>query len=345
MFCRVSGSLPSFQHTSSPELDNLLETFRSNVFLPAHLRKAQRDIIYRPKNHHLLSTEEPATVAIGDEVLQLRPLNRMRDEPLTRTSIIKILQLMREAKNWQNLAPFLIGLRNSQRVLRQPHLEKMVRTACEQGNEGAIMECLRQSEKTGVELWQVGVAVELMWRAMGRAIEGNWTEEAVDRGLRLADSLWIMMQDPKHANEQLLDPTQCPETVGVMVQLHAAKAVMFHEQKDIHGKVVEYTQRLLALWEKMNFPNSDSDVRTATLNLMKWAPVWHGMKMARKVSEVTSEMKKELGIRVKEVEVAMEAARNIVYSYREALPVEDQEKATYYRRGVGLYEKLSSVSS
>lgn len=275
----------------------------------------------------------------------MHPLNRMRDEPRTRTSIAKILKLMRDIQNWQNLAPFLTGLRNSQRKLKQAHLEKMIRNACEQGNEGAIMECLRQPEKTGVRLWQPRVAVELMWRAVTRATEGNWTEEAVDRGLHLADSLWIMMQDPKHVDKKLLNPTHCPEIVGVMVQLQAAKAVMFHEQKDTQGKVFEYTQRLLALWEEMNFQNHDSDIYTADYNLLKWAPVWHGMKMARKVSGVTSEMRRALGIRVKEVEAAMEAARIIIQSHQEALHVEHSAKADHVPRGVKMYETLSSVSS
>lgn len=283
-------------------------------------------------------------MAIGDEVLQIHPLNRMRDEPGTNSSLHRIFKLMRNAKNWQNLAPLLTGLRNSKRLIKSSLVEQVVRNACERENEGAILECLRQADKTGLKLRHPTVAEALMSRAVAMAVDGDWTGGAVHSALGLADSVWIMMQDPKHAEAGLPDPTHNPVIVGAMVQLHAAKAVMFHEQKDTEGKVVEYTQRLLALWEKLIFP-VDCDKFDADRNLLKWAPVWHGMKMARKVSEVTDEMKGKLGIRAKEMESALEIARKTVASIPRPGSVQNDEELNYVRRGVKLYEKLSSVSS
>lgn len=342
------GSLPTFQPTSSPELDELLGKFRSNVFFPAYLPIPQRNIIYRPKNHHLLTGDEPATAAIGDEVLQMHPLNRMRDEPKMGTSLYRINKLMREARDYRNLAPFMIGCRNSKRALRRPFVEQAVRNACEQDNESAILNCLRQAGKTGLKLWQHNVAETLMNRAVWMAVDMNWTEEAVDRGLDFADSLWIMMQDPTHIEAGLPNPTYNPVIVGVMVQLHSAKAVMFQGQKDTQGKgsepiVVEYTQRLLALWDKLIFP-VDCDRSDADSNLRKWAPIWHGMKMAQKASGVRKEVKKELSIRVKAIESALKNARKILQTNQRPASVQLDEKPNYTRRGEKLYEKLSSVS-
>ena len=344
IFSLVLGLLPTFQPTSLPELDELLEKFRSNVFFPAHLPKAQREIIYRPKYHHLLMGDEPATVTIGNEIVQMHPLNPMRDEPKMSTSFGRINKLMREAKNYQNLVPFMIGCRTSKRVLRKSFVEKAVRHACEQKNENVIMECLRQTDQTGLKLWHHNIAETLMFRAIWMALDMDWTEEAVDKGLRFADMLWIMMQHPKHTEAGLPNPAYNPVIVGVMVQLHAAKAVKSLGQIDAHGKVIEYTQRLLALWDKLIFPVS-YDEFDAHSNLRKWAPIWHGMKMARKVSGVTREMREELGIRVKEIASALENARKFLQLNPRPASFQLNEKLHYDQRGLNLYEKLSSVVS
>ncbi len=264
----------------------------------------------------------------------MHPLNHLHDEPRTRSALARITELMAEPRDWQNLAPFLIGLRNSKRQLREFQAVKIVRKGCEKGMEGALMECFRQARRTGLGLWHREVAVEMMWRALGRAIEGGWTEDAVNRGIELADSLWIMMQDPKHATGNK-DSTHFPEVVGVMVHLHAAKAVMFQGKKDTEGKVAEYTQRLLALWDKLVFPVEYDQWYKAHDNLKIWTPIWFGMKMARKVSGISTEMRQELGVKIKEMGTHLEGARNLVVSC---------QPDGVIRRGVDMHEKLSQVS-
>ena len=272
------------------------------------------------------------------------PLDRLRDEPKMSTSLHRIKQLMRETRDYRNLASFMIGCRNSGRILRKPFVEQIVRNACEQGNEYAIIECLKQADKTGLKLWHHNIAETLMSRATWMAVDQHWTEGAVNRGLGFAESLWIMMQDPKQIQPGLPNPTYNPVIVGVMVQLLATKAVMFHGQKDTQGKVAEYTQRLLAVWNRLMFP-INCDKYDADSNLRKWAPIWHGMKMARKVSGITKEMREELGMRVKEVASALETARETLQINPKPASVQPDQKPNYDRRGAKLYEKLSSVSS
>ena len=266
----------------------------------------------------------------------MHPLNPMRDEP-KKSSTHRIALLMQETKDWRNLPSLLIGLRNSRRPMKRAPLEKMVRNACEHGYEGVIMECLRQTDKTGVVLCHLRLAHTLMLRAVYRAIEGDWTEAALNKGLDLADSLWIMMHDPKHEspNGSSENPTQSPQIVGVMLQLHAAKAVMLQARQDTQGKVVEYTQRLLALWGKLDF-SFDPDPPHGADKLLEWIPIWHGMKMAQKISGMTIKMRDELGIRIKEIETAIDNALNII---------RQSQGDAGFRRGLKLYENISSVSS
>lgn len=266
----------------------------------------------------------------------MKPLNRMDDEPGTRAAIAKVLELMYEPRDWENLAPFLIGLRNSGRVLRESMTEKIVRVACHKGRETAIMECFRQVDRTGLGLWHLPIAREMMWRALGRAMEGGWKGEALDKGIELADSVWIMMQDPKHLDptKKHRDATYSPEIVGVMVQLHAAKAVMFQGGYDHGGLVAEYTQRLLALWTKLVFPVEYEQWYNANSDLKMWAPIWHGLKLAQKVSEI-GPMKVLLSPRINEMESAIHEAKAVL--------IRRGKDST--SRGLKLYEELSRASS
>ena len=92
------GYLPTFHPTSSPALDELLSTFRTNIFLPAQLSAAQRKLVFRKKNHHLLTGDEPATATIGSEVVQMLPLDHLRDEPDIDSLILSAKQAMMHGK-------------------------------------------------------------------------------------------------------------------------------------------------------------------------------------------------------------------------------------------------------
>lgn len=269
----------------------------------------------------------------------------MKDEPRMSASLHLINQLMRETRDYWNLAPFMIGCRNSNRVVTQAFIERAVRNACEQGKEVAIIDCLRQTDKTGLKLCHYNIAATLMLRATWMAVDQDWTERGVNEALKFAESLWIMMQDPDQMEERQPNPMNNLTVVGVMLQLHAVKAVKFHKQVDAQGEVVEFTRRLLALWNKPAFLFESGYKIEADIRLRNWAPLWHGMKLARKVSGMTKEMREELAKRVKEVASAMEVAREILQYKPKAAPVQADQRLDYDRRGVKLYEKLSSVSS
>lgn len=229
-FCNSSAELPTFTPTNSPQLDELLTTFRTDIFLPACLPKAQQDIIFRKKLHHLLLTDEPATASIGKEVVQLRPLHRA-DEPRTISSLAKILDLLPHAGEgaWENLPAFLAGLKISKRKLKGYQMEKIVRRACKQGREGLIMQCMKQVERTGLSLWDAGAAREMMMASVRRANEAKWTKNGVAGALRFAEAVWSLMQEPRHAlpkkRDGLADPMSRPEIVGILLQLHSANAL------------------------------------------------------------------------------------------------------------------------
>lgn len=104
-----------------------------------------------------------------------------------------------------------------------------MRRACKQGKEGLIMQCMKQVERTGLSLWDAGAAREMMLASVRRANEAKWTKNGVAGALKFAESVWSLMQDPRHAlpkkRDGLVDPMSRPEIVGILLQLHSANAL------------------------------------------------------------------------------------------------------------------------
>ena len=335
----MTGTLPTFHPTLSPDLDALLSTFRTNVFLPAHLLRAQQDLIYKRSNWPTLKGNDSATVELSDENIQLQPLDRTKDEPSTRKNFHQVVKLMDESGDWRNLQGWLEGLKSAGRKIEGGVLEKVVRKVVEAKKMGIIIECLQRVEYTGLGLWDLGVAREAMWGGTAIAVQGKWSEGAVEKGVRYAENVWAMMCDEKHAGVQLEDyhPRSRPEVLGLLVLVHAAQAVMFKEGKDEAGMVGKYARLLLQYWDRADLEKvEDGDWVDANIKIFTWAPVLHGLKMARMVVGEESALGKSLGGKVdRELEPLLQKTRLIL----EATPGAEK------RRGLAICESLSRLSS
>lgn len=279
---------------------------------------------------------------LGDEVLQLRPLDKRRDEPGTRGSIATVVRLMGESGEWGNLAGFLEGLKVARRKVAGWQVEKMVRRANEGGKQGVVMDVLRRVEKTGVGLWDVKVCREVMRGAVLKATRSGWSEEGIEKGVKYAENVWELMWDPRHVEEQKkvgMDPRGRPEIVGVMVLMHAVKAAKLEGGKDEEGMVEKYAEIMLKRWE-----NSRSDMAVdaqdwsdANYKLSIWAPVWYGTRMARQVVGAGSPLGKRLEEKlIQDLEPLVQKSQAIVLAHTPEEGV---------RRGLKMYEDILQASS
>lgn len=186
----------------------------------------QRNLVYRRKNWPLLrNPDEPATARIGDEVVQLLPIDRTKDEPNTQKSINKCLSLMRESDSWDNVIPFLMGLKNAKRKLRDDTMSRLVRYLVDAGRREQLLLLFTKTNDTGVGLWDRIVVREAMWGAW-RA-PGEWNQTTIRKGANFAESIWALMHDTKHTKHmtRFPRPTACPEIIAVLMLMHAAKAI------------------------------------------------------------------------------------------------------------------------
>ncbi|MCJ1287574.1 hypothetical protein MMC26_006926 [Xylographa opegraphella] len=334
------GPIPTFPPTSSPSLDALLSTFRTNVFLPSHLLRPQRALIYRRSLQHQLTGEDPITLTLptaspdgsGSEDFTLAPLDHLRDEPATAPAFNTFLSLLRTTADWRLLPFFLEGLRTSGRKLAPARAEKMVRRAAAAGQMGIVGECARMVARTGVKLDEVGLAREMMWGAVQTAVLEGWSAQGTAAAAKQAEGTLVLMEDPAHVGgERARDPRRAPEVVGAgmgLVALRAGKA----GEGDAGGKVEKLARRTLDCWRYAELGGRDGSWWDANRALMWWAPVEVGMRAAMKVLGEQSELGRRLGEVLKaDVEPVVQKAKGIL---------EREGPAEGRRRGIVMYEEL-----
>ncbi|KAM3068938.1 hypothetical protein ACMFMG_004114 [Clarireedia jacksonii] len=281
--CQKNGSIPSFEPTSSPELDQLLARYRYKLFLPAHLSEYDRKIVYNPsKAKGLLA--EPQTVEIGGEAFRLEPIDPLNDEPSKRSSFHKVLELMK-GKDWNNLPRLLEGLKYCKRPVGDLQLLQMVRKAALQDRMDVIIECARRVAYTGFRLNQPEIVKTVMWGLHYKAANSNWDEAETKQALRWAEMVADMLEDKKHAGGVFVkegNVRALPEVIGVLLELAAVRASRHLEGKDVDGKVATYAARMVDVPEK-KLSVEDGPLQ-ANLDwamnywLKEAVPIIHGMK-------------------------------------------------------------------
>ncbi|KAI9850950.1 MAG: hypothetical protein M1838_004735 [Thelocarpon superellum] len=267
----------AFAPTSSPELDSLLSDFRSKVFLPAHLLKPHRNLIYQPRNHARLRSE-PVHVEIGQERVQLEPINRLQDEPSFRKSLPRILSLMREPSDWRVVPAFLAELQTAKRKVTPGQAQKIVRKANEAGRQDIVIECVKRVSKTGLRLNDVHLAREVIWGSYMRAMRAEWAASEVAKAFSQAEYIVDLFEDERHGGGWMVrreDARADPGIIGVLLALSASQARRGQSADgDETGtgtgtgtgigkeKVETYAHRLRAAWS--NLPSSDEAAAATT---------------------------------------------------------------------------------
>lgn len=210
-----------------------------------------------------------------------------------------------------------------------------------------LLACVRQARHTGFTLTHVRVVRELVWGAHLRAVRSGWEAEETAKALGQAEAVMVGLEDPalvegegeKKAGKKTKKVVVVngeeeggsegrPEILGVLLELAAATRakglVGEGEGKDEDGKVAFYATRLEAAWKKAVFLKWGGDDAqggnkkegkywiVANYELMKWAPVWNGIKLALKVLPPGTNVANALKGRLAHVRRYLDRARAVV---------------------------------
>lgn len=234
--------------------------------------------------------EEPVTVTIGenDEKFLLRSMDLLTRPK--KKEIANVVSLMKTKSDWNNLVPFLAGLRMSNRILDSGRWQWLVRKAGEANALGIILQCAKQSERTGLRLNDVAVVQRLFFEIHRMAQKAEFKDPTVSKALSLARQFIELMETPEHVEHDVLrDPKRKPFVVGVLLELSAARALNEYESKDKTGDVVAYAQRLISTWELGNFKRQTKDWYEAENMLQENIPIYNALNLTMQVHGVEAD--------------------------------------------------------
>ncbi|KAI6959097.1 hypothetical protein KC367_g9110 [Hortaea werneckii] len=295
---RKHHGIPNFSETANDDLNNVLASMRSTHFIPGYLPKQERRMILGRKYRQQLQ-DNPVTVNVADEEVNLEWLDREKDIPNRTDLFHRAIDLMASTNNWTNLPSLLTGLKHSGAKLDEKALGKTVRKAASAGRIGIIIQCLQQSTNTGLTLRHEEVLQNVLWALHSTPQLTGWQdEEALLHSLKAANQIALLLETPEHnpyiktTKNHILqphDPRRRPEVLALFLELAAVYSWRFQAGKDTDGKVMTYTSRLLSILstshpEARQLPGSLTPRKSGPQReMLMGIPLWQGLSLAEKI--------------------------------------------------------------
>jgi hypothetical protein len=263
-------------------------TFRTKIFTPGAVSKAHRDLIYKPTRHKLLIGDPGVTVTMSDnEELRLLPL-QTRERPNKKRSLQRLLELLQDGRDWQNLPAFLEGMTLAGEDLPKGYMEKFVRKANEQEKTGIIIRCAEMVRKTGVTLADPSVTTELILGIHMRAAKADFKGEDMNKAVQQAQEVALLLEKPEHCGGKVWkigqkDMRKDLTVLGVMLELRAAQPDHTKGAEVTFGRLSKTASQILAIWPQQDLTVKE-DPGLARVQMERWLPLWAGMKLALKAN-------------------------------------------------------------
>lgn len=230
---------------------------RQTHFIPAYLSEGERRLIFGTKHRQQL-LDNPQSVLIGDEEIELKWMDRRREIPNRTKLFHKAINLMSassegdhegQSKLWSNLPALLIGLKRAHAVPSENAMAKIVRRAVSCGRIGIIIQCLHQVEHTGMSLKMSEVLNNVIWGLRDLAQKDEWSQEALIKALKDAQQVATLLEMKEHGGGGRVtndsDARGSLVAIGVFLELAAMHAYKFQDKKDGDGRVKMYAERLM----------------------------------------------------------------------------------------------------
>ncbi|KAI5867969.1 hypothetical protein GGS23DRAFT_543404 [Durotheca rogersii] len=227
------ASITHFTPTSSAELDEVLNTIRYKIILPAYLPEDQRRRIYLARYQKQLQAD-PVVIEIDGEVIKFHFTDPLTQIPNTRRSVLQALQLCREPADFVNLRPLFEGLTYANRTFPPDFYCKVIRSVGRKGRIYDIIECARGAARTGFRLDSSEKVNEVLHFVQMRAADAAWDPRVLRQCLRWAEIVLDLTQHANHRRAEPLLPGELPlhqDPMVLLAPLHLAASLV--EQYDI----------------------------------------------------------------------------------------------------------------
>lgn len=321
----IIGPLPTLVAPGNADLETLLATIRSRIFLPSHLRTPQRKLVFR-KRHHALLRAEPFIVDVADESIQLEPLDATKDIPDSWKSMEQAMDLMRSnSGDWTNLTGLLAGMHTAGRRFKSWQYEYVVRSAGDAGCGHVVVDAARAARRTGLVLRDLRIVREAFWTCRTKAVQEGWDGRSTAKALGWAEQLAGLLDDSAHCAQvgstDVRDPRIQPDIIAVVLELAATRAERHLGGKDKDGKVRLYAERLIPNLESAAEESIDMEAARMDYELSRWSPMLNGLETAQRVLGERMPEKQVVEQKIAQLRRRLGEAKRIV----EAAPTSDDQ--------------------
>jgi len=220
-----------------------------------------------------LPPNAPKATEAEEENIKLQPLNAF-DKPSVHQSLVQITTALSESSDpatWDNLIPFLEGVRLARVKLDTMFLTRLARKANLQGKGrwNTILTAATMAKRTDVRLDQRGLTRELILGAHHRAAVSHFSSDGpaktvervvllleadehcgqhhLDTMSKLKNTDIILHKSQRAEIEACTDMRRDPFVIAAKLSFASAKALRDHKGKDTDGLVAKTTQQLIAI--------------------------------------------------------------------------------------------------
>lgn len=220
--------------------------------MPAHLNKAQKELVYREKYRARLSADAPepvrSTVAGADVTLE--HIDRLRDIPARWQVLSDALRLADTPTDWENVGRLLEGFADAGVKLRDEWVQKFVREAAQKGALHVVLRAVERAPRTNVRLRSRDVVSRVLWEVRGVAAQNGWGEVETDRAIRYAEKVVELMEREEHcggSDKRVVKPGDLrtlPFVIATPLELSAVHVLRYKGGVDEDGAVEGYAKSL-----------------------------------------------------------------------------------------------------
>lgn len=191
--------------------------------------------------------ENPVTVKVNNDTEEfvLRPMSK---ELLpSNGDAVNVLFMMESNNDWKNFIPFVTGLRMSKRKLTRGRWEYLLSKMGLANQLGLIIECARQSKRTGLFLSNVSLVERMFFEFHSSARRADFKGDEAAKALSLAKQAALLMETPEHSGvTPEKDPKRSPVVIGTLLELTATRSLNEFHAKDEEEEVATYARKLIA---------------------------------------------------------------------------------------------------
>lgn len=260
----ILGLRAVFTETHNAELNRVLQTIQEKIILPAYLPEKQRELVFDPKKRQQIQ-QNPIIIELDGLEHKFSTIDRFTEVPNSKRIMLKAIDLMKTKEDWNNLETLLAGYYKAGIKIQQRHWARISRTAALKGNPYAIIECAKQSQKTGLSLADRETLTQLLSGVNRQITFGTSTEQKKKEAAQAWKRMRLiadLLHRPEHTtqSQEFMDKLRnAPFTQGlflfpqavVVKTMKAAGEPIEAELKELSESV----EKIVAIWSKYDISN------------------------------------------------------------------------------------------